>query len=291
MSQTYYTQKFIRQLPGMLIGNGAPPKVRSMRNNRGGTFQVTTFAVTAAGTGAANYSIQFSVPGFPSAQTLVEVTFDAAHSIAELVEAIVVGINTNPVIYQYAAIAELDPDVANGIKITGLKRGEDTLSATPVITPSGAGAGTISAPAQVDVSTNVQIGYGLFVGQYANQLGSKDAALPIPANAAMTVTGVTLITRWNERDRVGPEGTSGYEPFDMMDVIQRTLQNKGIVVRCVEPDITPGQDIYVSTDANTLGYATTVSAGNIALPDAEVIEGSYVASEMGGVSTIQVELK
>ena len=36
--------------------------------------------------------------------------------------------------------------------------------------------------------------------------------------------------------------------------------------------------------------ATRVAAGNIALPNANVVQGTYTADELGGINTIQVEL-
>lgn len=287
--QKYYTQQFIRQLAGMIVGNGAPPRVRSLRNNRGQTYQELTFAVTAAGAGAGSYELVFNVDGYPTTDTTVVVNFDAAHTEAQLAEAIVLGINTNPTIYQDAGVAQLDPGVANGIKFVALQRGIDILTAVPTITPSGAGPGTISAPVLTNSAVNEQIGYGLFVGQYAGY-APKDASLPVAGDDTMSVSGVTLITRWNERDKVGQDGKSGYEPFDVMDVVTKTVQNKAIVVRCVESDIAPGDTIYVSVDANTRGWATTTAAGNIALPNATVEEGSYAATELDGAVTIQVSL-
>ena len=288
--QKYYTQKFIRQLPGMIVGNGAPPRVRSLRNNRIVSYQTFTIDIADNSGAAGTYTLDFPTADYPAADTQVVVEFTGAHTEQQLMEALILAINTNTTIYQNIGYAEADPAVGTyGITFKARVRGATPLTGNVTYTPGGT-VHTVTVGNTVNPSTNDRIKFGLFVGQEAGSL-PNDAALPTAGAATMTVKGVTMITQFSERDRVGQAGSSAYEPYDVMDVITATLQNKGVIVRAVEADIVPGDTIYCSSAAATLGQATTTSTGNIAVANAEVVEGSYSAPELGGESSVVIRLK
>lgn len=149
--------------------------------------------------------------------------------------------------------------------VTATDGGDETLLITArkeeqVLSVITSGA-NLTASRTTPATTRESIGFGLIV--VADPSNWKAAMLP--TGSGNRVVGVTLNPYDIEKDAFGEAGKACFVPDEPMDVLARTNGAEGIWVHAVEPNLVPGDPIYVSYAAGSRGKVTKSSTNAIAL--------------------------
>ena len=282
MSQTSYQRNFDSALPGQIMGTGSYAD-RSLLNTASQSPQKFTYTPVSGGTAAATYTTIVNISGKSTVDTSAITSFTASHTAAQLVAALAASLNlVDGVFDSAAAIAS-----ATAVTLSGRKKDTAFALSTTVAT-AGTGAATVTT-AQTAAAVASEIPFGRFVAGLPTD--AYDVAR-LPASTSVTaagIHGVTLTTQYSEKTSIGPNATSAYKSGEVMDVVSKTLSNDGVMVECIETDITWTDTLYVSIAAGSEGKASKSSSGSaINLSSKGKFKGA--ARSSAGKTVVLVEL-
>lgn len=264
MPITDYSRYLSPAYPGMLHGLG-DPRIDSYVNRNSPLTDIWEVAIVAPVVGT-EYKV--SVDGYEAKYKAVTGDTQATLGL-NLYKAI----TQSPLVYRTAQFTY--DSTANTITVES--REANVLNVISTLTATRTqNAGTLP-PA---------IPFGRAVAAKATY---NDKECTLPTAASDVIKGVAISTHWVERVGV-PAGPGAYRPLDTVNVLDRTVNLKGVYVECIESDITEADPVYVAVADPNQGKFTKTATGNISVPQATFRSGTINTPESGNIILLQIDL-
>ena len=238
--QRTYEQDIPIAAPGLISGLGEP-RINTYTNANSAIADTWELAIPSTPTADLEYTI--TVNGITVAYTATGTDTQNSLGLA-LYGAIIHAPNF------YGLVSATYDATADTITLEGRSPGQVLTVTSNLTATRTANAGT--APEAVP--------FGRFV---AAKTTYKEGEATLPTAASDELRGIVMSTHFIQRVGV-PAGRAAHLHEDEMNVIEDTLDLKGVWVEAVEATIVPSDPVYVSVAAGHQGKVTKTSSGNIA---------------------------
>ena len=268
--QTSYNRDIPRGEPGLFKSSGNAV-IMPFVNSVGLVAPVYTITPPATVDTSADYTL--SIENVP-----VTVTSDANPTALELGTLLFNAIRRKPEIFR---LAQYSLNTSTGvITVTGSFFNEPL-----VILQDNAGTTTndltIANTVAAAGGNNLEI--GIAVGTQSSY--TPDRFGRYPANAIDHATNYTFrgfsAREIVEPDRIGPLAKPVFKPGQVFGVVTDVGTHEGLLVQCVENNLTPASAAYIAVSGTNAGKVTSSSSGTMNVSSqVKIISNAFTANEM-----------
>lgn len=268
IGQTAYNRDIPRGEPGLIRGPGTAiimPYINSVG------LVAPVYTVTPPATVDASAPYVLSVNGVS-----VSVTTDASPTTLELGTALYNAIRKNAEIFRLAQYAL---NTSTGVITISASFFNEPLDVIHV--NAAARTNDLTIANTVSAAGGSNLGIGIAVGTQSSYVPDRFGRYP--ANAIDHATNYTfqgfVAREIVEADRVGPLAEPVFKPGQVFGVIIDLGTCEGVLVQCVESDITPADSAYIAISGDNKGKLTKTSSGNANVSSkVKIISNSFAAN-------------